>query len=577
MSRKGDNAHAVGEDRNLRELITAGFAAMAAHDWATARDSLASAAEIDPTPSPEVLEGLAASLYLLGYVIEARRPMERAFTGFREAGELRRAIQAAAFLVGSLDSIGEYAAAQGWEGRGKRLLEEVGACAEEGYLALARVGCNVADPSQLEASAELALNVARQFSDRMLETRALGDKGLALVSQGRVEEGLALLDEAVVTVVAGEVTNPGFIGKIMCAMLSACERAGDLARAELWSSEIDEYSQRIGRPPFLYAHCHTVYGAVLALSGRWEDAERELQRAISIAAPQLHSHNDARAQLANMRIRQGRLDDAEKVLAGLDHDLEAAPAVAHLQFSRHGFGAAATTIERALRALRNDRMRAAPLLALLVQVHLGGDDGDAARRAAERLTKLSGECSSNEIRAMARLAAGRIAIYQGDHPTALDELETALTLLIHRDRPLLMAQVRLELARALAKAGENASALVEAEAALATFHRLGVVPGIHAGDALIQELAARDPAAVPPGELAVQPPLPGAGVESLTQREAEVARLVAAGQTNREVAERLFLSVRTVECHLDRVLGKLDFHTRTQLASWVSQGQPPHN
>jgi non-specific serine/threonine protein kinase len=53
-----------------------------------------------------------------------------------------------------------------------------------------------------------------------------------------------------------------------------------------------------------------------------------------------------------------------------------------------------------------------------------------------------------------------------------------------------------------------------------------------------------------------------------------VARLVAVGLTNREVAERLHLSVRTVETHVDRVLGKLDFHTRTQLAAWVGRGEP---
>jgi len=62
--------------------------------------------------------------------------------------------------------------------------------------------------------------------------------------------------------------------------------------------------------------------------------------------------------------------------------------------------------------------------------------------------------------------------------------------------------------------------------------------------------------------------------EKLTRRETEVTRLVADGLTNREIAQRLVLSVRTVETHIDRVLGKLDFHSRTQLAAWVFQ-QPP--
>jgi DNA-binding NarL/FixJ family response regulator len=56
---------------------------------------------------------------------------------------------------------------------------------------------------------------------------------------------------------------------------------------------------------------------------------------------------------------------------------------------------------------------------------------------------------------------------------------------------------------------------------------------------------------------------------ALTPREVEVARLVASGRTNRQVAGRLHLSVRTVDVHVERILTKLGFHSRTELAAWA--------
>jgi DNA-binding NarL/FixJ family response regulator len=218
-------------------------------------------------------------------------------------------------------------------------------------------------------------------------------------------------------------------------------------------------------------------------------------------------------------------------------------------------------------------MRLGPALAQLVELELRRGDLAAAARAAQRLLRLEGECNSNEIRAMARLASARIAIHKGDPLTAVEELETASTLLLHRDRPLLTAHIRMEMARALAGAGEKAAAAVEAEAALATFQRLGVAPDIAAGRELLSGLGA-DARADADARAVGAPLLKTAGGEALTRREIEVARLVAVGLTNREVAERLHLSVRTVETHVDRVLGKLDFHTRTQLAAWVGRGEP---
>jgi non-specific serine/threonine protein kinase len=56
---------------------------------------------------------------------------------------------------------------------------------------------------------------------------------------------------------------------------------------------------------------------------------------------------------------------------------------------------------------------------------------------------------------------------------------------------------------------------------------------------------------------------------TLTRRETEVATLVAQGLTNRDIAGRFYLSIRTVDTHVDHVLTKLGFSTRTRLVAWA--------
>jgi non-specific serine/threonine protein kinase len=205
------------------------------------------------------------------------------------------------------------------------------------------------------------------------------------------------------------------------------------------------------------------------------------------------------------------------------------------------------------------------VLACLVALDLRRGDVSAAQRAAHKLNALDERCESNEIRALTRLALARIALYNGDEPGAMDELETALTLLIHLERPLLTAQIRLELARTLSRVGDAGAARVEAEAALATFTKLRVTAEIAAGHELLAALQRHSPAP------SVAPLHPAGAVEKLTKREGEIAALVADGLTNREIAQRLFLSIRTAETHVDRALGKLGFRTRTQLATWMQR------
>ncbi|MDQ6897945.1 MAG: LuxR C-terminal-related transcriptional regulator [Candidatus Dormibacteraeota bacterium] len=486
------------------------------------------------------------------------------------------AVRVTTGIAGMRMVFGDRSGARAWEKRGWRHLENIGPCLERGYHAVALVGCDVHDPRNLLKQAELALAVAQEFNDRSLQLRALADKGLALVCQGRVDEGFALLDEVMVGIAAGEVGDPVMRGITLCALMSACERAGDHDRAEQWCGTIED-NPRLQEVGILVTHCQIAYGAVDAMRGRLDSAEVRLQQALDAPATTRYHTALARAKLAELRIQQSRYQDAAELLRGYEDEFEAAQALASLSVALGDHARAAALLRSYIRGLGADCMRLGPALALLVELELRRGDLAAADLAAQRLRALEGECNSNEIRALARLASGRTAIQRGEHATALEELETGLTLLVHRERPLLTAQIRLELARALTGAGEKAAAAVEAEAALATFRRRGVVPDIGRAEAFLAALGglgadAGGRAGIPEGGGAAR--LETGGAESLTRREAEVAKLVAAGLTNREIAQRLFLSVRTVETHVDRVLGKLDFHSRTQLAAWQSQGEP---
>ncbi|HYW90026.1 MAG TPA: LuxR C-terminal-related transcriptional regulator, partial [Chloroflexota bacterium] len=488
--------------------------------------------------------------------LEAGRVMlERAFQTFVAERKPSQAAHVASLLVSLYELVGAEAACKGWEQRGLRILEGTGACVERGYLALARTGCEIHDPAELASRADLALEMAQQFGDRELELRARADKGLALVCQGSVNAGFALLDEVMVAIAAGEMHDVAMSGRAVCSMLSACERTGDVARADYWCNRIEETPDH--QNPLLLAHCSVTRGTVDALRGAWERAEAELERAVHRATSSRYHQATAAASLAELRIQQGRLAEAAAVLDGFEDRFETLLARARLRFVEGQPEQSAALLRSAARTLGDDSIRLAPVLSLSIEVATRCDDAAAAEAALRRLRSLEASSESEEIRAHCRLGAARIARHLGDYTTAIGELESALPGLAQRDLPVLTAQVRLELARALVAVSDRSTAQVEAEAALATFRRLGMVPDAAAAGDLLDQVRGGAPASD----------------DSLTAREREVARLVAQGLTNREIAERLVLSVRTVEGHIDRILGKLGFNTRTQLAVWVG-GRP---
>ncbi|HEX7277114.1 MAG TPA: hypothetical protein VF244_07040, partial [Acidimicrobiales bacterium] len=400
----------------------------------------------------------------------ARGQLMAAVVAFQERDAPRRAALAAAW-VGRIyhEGLNNRAAARGWFARARRLLEGQGPCLEQGWVAVTSIGCVVADAASLEADARLALDLARRFGDVTLEGKALADGGLALVSAGRIEDGMAWLDESMAMVSAGQI-DFRVSGQIVCSMLTACERAGDLARAESWLDVVDQTWA------VLVTHCRIACGTLLCEVGRWEEGGQMLQELVLRDAPMFLFHQaGAHAALANLRVRQGLLDDAERLLLGFEDQPEAVGPLARLHLARGDFDLAAAVAQRGVRLFGGDRLRSAPLLVALADAELGRGDLAAAGQAAAAARAVAEAVDVPAVTVQAALATARVSAAGGDRTGAVTTLEQALSALGPDQLSLLRGSLHRELAR-LHAPSDRAAAAAEARAALAVRARVGAGP-----------------------------------------------------------------------------------------------------
>ena len=424
--------------------------------------------------------------------------LSAAIRGFTTAGDCRRAALACARL-GDLFALalGNLTAARAWFVRAARLVEDEPPCIEQGWVAVAALGCDVDDPAVLLARAELALDRARRFGDVNLETKALADAGLAHVQAGRVAEGMALLDEAM-ALACGPADNPEAAGKSVCSFLTACYFAADFDRAGSWVDALRRQGligTAAGGPVILSNHCDSVQATALCELGRWGEAEALLFRAIEELETRMHmpSWHPAIA-LAELRIRQGRLADAEMLLLGKDGHVQALLPAARLHLARGDHDLARATAGRGLRAIGADRLRATELLVVLVDTELAVGDVEAAMAVSDDLVARADRLDVPGLQARIVAARARVLAASGDRPAAIGLMETALDRLPAAGVPLLRASLLVDLARLHDRVGNRAAAKVEAGRAAAALVGLDVV--LPADDAaLLDRLGAAAPMA----------------------------------------------------------------------------------
>jgi DNA-binding CsgD family transcriptional regulator len=518
--------------------------------WAEAFEGLRA---LDPSGlSPRDLEGFADAAWWLSKMDESMTLRQRSYSGFVAAGEDPSAAWCAGRLCIEHFLRGEPAVAVGWLKRAQRHLRDQPECVEHGFLAMveatvARVSGELDEAMTL---AERATQIGQSFGNRDLLAMAIHTQGLVLIADGRVPEGVALLDEAMTSVVAGELSNYA-TGAVYCNVLEACLGLADVRRAGEWSEAARAWCESL--PPVSpYPGLCRIYRAEVAnLRGAWSEAEAEASR----ASEELMSFSPIAAAEAfyatgEIRRRIGNFAGAEEAF-GRAHEIgfEPQPGLALLRLAQGRADAAHTTLRVAVSGESGSRLRRSRLLAAQVDVALAVNDLDAARHASDELEAIARDFASPALEASATAALGALKLAEGDVPGSLDSLRRACAIWQELRLPYEAARARMLYGVALRAAGDEEDASLELRAALSAFERLGAAPDARAATEL----------------LAMPMDLP----RGLTSREAEVLRLVASGKTNREIAAELVISEHTVARHLQNMFTKLEVSSRSAATAFA--------
>lgn len=514
--------------------------------WADAYRSLCIADGASPL-EVEDLERLATSAYLIGREDEYLKALERAHHAYQQAGEKLRAVRCAFWMGLCLAFRGEMGPASGWFARAHRLLErEQQDCVEQGYLLLPVVEQKLAagDRDAAYAAASGAAEIGERFGDAELLACARHLQGRVRLLQGRAAEGLGLLDEAMVAVTADNL-SPIMTGLIYCSVIEACQQAYALARAREWTSALAQWCSEQPQLVSFTGACLVHRAEIMQLSGAWRDAIEEARRACERAV-QANSQKTAGLafyQQAEVHRLRGEFEAAEDAYreAG-QRGWEPQPGLALLRLAQGRNDAAAAAMRRVLDATQGP-LRRARLLPAHVEVMLAVGDIEEARRASRELADIAGLLNMDALRAMAAHAQGAIALAEGDARAALASLCTALDTWQEIEAPYEAARVRVLIGSACRALGDEDGATLQLESARSTFQQLGAA----------SEIARLDP---PSRDRR------SSGAHGLTARELQVLRLVAAGKTNKAIANELGLSEKTIDRHVSNIFNKLDVSSR---------------
>jgi DNA-binding NarL/FixJ family response regulator len=534
------------------DALARGEEALLAGDWEAARSSFE--ASLAGSRTARGHDGLGRALWWMGDLEGALDHRERAYVAFRKDGDAARAARIALWLSREyLDAVGNEPASNGWVARAKGLLARVEGSPEVGWLD-ATLGERAMDPAAIRVHGEAALEAGRAHDDPDLEASALALIGRAAVLDGDLEGGLAALDEAMTATTAGEVTDPLVFGDICCIVTRACEEAGELGRLMRWNEVILSFLERHHHAP-LIQWCGTCGAEVFLASGDIATAEQCLVEAIGGLERTGHRSRclQPNVKLAELRVLQGRIEEAERLLAGSEDLPEATRALVAVHRLRGEHAVAAALLLRRLNSV-GSTVAAIPLLALLVEIQIEQGLAHVAAASAVELVAIAARSGHPRYVAMGDLAQARVAIATGD-PSARERLEAALAAFTRLELPLDAARARAELAR-LVSAEEPELGAREARVAAETLERLGAVREADAAAALVRELG---------GPARTGPKLFG----TLTNREREVLGLLGEGLTNAEIAARLYISTKTAGNHVSSVLSKLHLRSRSEAAAYA--------
>jgi DNA-binding CsgD family transcriptional regulator len=465
-------------------------------------------------------------------------------------------VRCAFWIAANLAYSGEIAGASGWFGRAERLLEREGReCVEHGYLLLPLMFQQEAT-GDLAAAAETAAraaDIAERFGDADLFALAVHAQGQMLISDGRVPDGLRLLDEAMVAVTAGEL-SPIVTGLVYCGVILACQRAYELRRAREWTTALARWCDRQPDLIAFTGRCRVHRAEILQLHGAWPDALEEARAAAERLPP--GGNDEAKAQAfyrqGELHRLAGAFDPAEQAYREASrYGFEPQPGLALLRLAQGRAESAAAAIRRVV-AESTDQPRRAGLLPAYVEIMLAVGATEEAAGASAELERIAVDFGSDALRATAAQARGEVALAVRDPRGALVALREAGDRWQQLEAPYETARTRVLVALACRELGDADAVALELASARDAFERLGAEPDVARVEAIL-----------------------GAGgsgrAHGLTPRELEVLRLVAAGRSNRQIASALVISEHTVARHVQNIFRKLDVSSRAAAGAYAFQ------
>lgn len=533
--------------------VAAGRDAFERWAWRDAHEELA-AADRQGALGAADLDKLGMAAYLIGGMDDAAAAWERAHAEYVAEGEIARGVRCAFWLGLTLVQRGEHARGGGWLARAQRILEDTALdCVEQGYLRVpaALQTLEGGDPEAAYRSFVEISAMADRFGDPDL--RALGrlGQGQSLVSQGRVRDGMAMLDEAMVAVTTGEA-SPMAVGIAYCAMIIACRTIFDLRRMQEWTAVLSRWcaTQQDLKP--YRGQCLVHRSEIMQLRGEWAEAMAEVQQACDHLSdppgdPVIGMALYQQAELLRLRGDFTCAEERYRQASTCGHPVH--PGLALLRLAQGRLADASAAIRRTVTEATGAVERARNLAAY-VEIMLAAGDTTAARSAVDELDTISTAFESTFLRAVVGYSQGSVILAEGDPAGACIALRRAWLAWQELDAPYETARVRLRMAEACRQLEDHDTAEMELDAARRIFEQLGAVPSL----AEVQRLAT---ATIHPGS------------HGLTAREVEVLRLVATGASNREIADRLVISDKTVARHLSNMFTKLDISSRAAATAYA--------
>lgn len=534
---------------SVENLVAQGHAAARAGRWTQARTAFQTV--LAQQRHPEVRASLAQVLWWMGDFAGTIGNLQQAYSEFRRSNCYEKAAYTAIYLsLFHVTLLGNRSAASGWHAHAARLIQRFELDSLFGLLALARSEI-LTDPDEIEAAAREALECTTTSEDVDVELCALSQLGYACVRQGKISKGIKLLDESMAAALSGDVQDMSTVVFASCNMMHGCTDCAEFEKAVEWIRASERFFETHGCP-YLYVGCRTRYGQLLYSIGDWEQAESNLKTALQQSKEYAPGYLPTiLACLAEIRMAQGRLDEAVRLLNGYETDQITAAVMACSELQKGHYSNAGAVARRRLNEVGNDQLEYSRLQEVLGEVEIHQGAASVAAQHGRELVKKGEQLRCSVIAARGYRLEGAAT---ADPDEACKKLNTALVRFRELGMPFETAKTHLWLAHILETADSAASAL-EARDAYALFQQLGADGYTHRAAAQLRRL----------GEAATQPGPRRNG--RLTRREQEILTLLGEGLSNPRIAERLFVSRKTVEHHVAHILAKLGVQNRAEAAA----------